>query len=146
MASGWFRFFRVARLVARSLAFFSVVLVPLRPASAVCRTEGAVATAGRFGDFVLVCNFRSSSSPQHRDYAFRSAPISPRRTPSSNSAGSASLSSGGDPFCTTYRDNVVAAADGEMRGTLKLPPLMDDASAAMESQVTTLCLWWLAWI
>lgn len=73
--------------------------------------------------------------PRYRDYAYRSAPVSPRRTPSSNSAGSTNLSSNGDPFCTTYRDHVLAAADGKVGGKLRLPPLMDDATAAMESQV-----------
>lgn len=69
-----------------------------------------------------------------REYAYRSAPVSPRRTPSGNSVGSTGLSSNGDPFCATYRDNVVTAADGQPGGKLRLPPLMDDASAAMESQ------------
>eukprot|EP00752_Nemacystus_decipiens_P006071 g5479.t1 len=69
-----------------------------------------------------------------RDYAYRSAPVSPRRTPSSTSGGSTGLSSTGDPFCATYRDHVVAAADGQVGGKLRLPPLMDDATAAMESQ------------
>ena len=70
-----------------------------------------------------------------RDYSFRSsAPVSPRRTPSTNSAGSTKVPAG-DVFCTTYQDHVVAAADGKVGMKLRLPPLLDDASAAMESQV-----------
>lgn len=78
-----------------------------------------------------------------RDYSFRSsAPVSPRRTPSTNSSDSAKAP-GGDVFCTTYKDHVVAAADGKVGMKLRLPPLMDDASAAMESQVRAGCPLWL---
>ncbi|CAN0018411.1 unnamed protein product, partial [Scytosiphon promiscuus] len=68
-----------------------------------------------------------------RDYTLRSAPVSPRRTTPTGSGGSTKTSST-DPFFGAYPDNVVAAADGKRK--LVLPPLMDDATAAMESQST----------
>ncbi|CAN0422794.1 unnamed protein product [Pylaiella littoralis] len=69
-----------------------------------------------------------------RDYAFRSAPVSPRKcTPSTDSVGSTKRSPV-DAFCTTYQDHVVSAADGRVGGKMVLPPPLDDESAAMESQ------------